>query len=76
MKRVEETIEEKLLYREPMFVREVLVFDDGNGYPICPRCCSTFEREYQEFCDRCGQHLKWYGFSTKAVRIKWKDCNK
>lgn len=72
---MKETTEEKLLYREAMLVKEVLVFKSGNGYPVCPRCGSTFEREYQAFCDRCGQKLKWYGFG-KAVKIKWKDYNK
>ncbi len=29
------------------------------GFPICPRCAMTIEREYQSFCDRCGQCLDW-----------------
>ena len=28
-------------------------------YPVCPRCGSTMEREYQSYCDRCGQRLSW-----------------
>lgn len=29
------------------------------GYFLCPRCHAPFEREYQKYCDRCGQHLRW-----------------
>ena len=29
------------------------------SYPICPRCRTSLEREYQSFCDRCGQALSW-----------------
>lgn len=29
------------------------------GYYVCPGCNTTFEREYQAYCDRCGQKLAW-----------------
>lgn len=30
------------------------------------------EREYQLFCDRCGQRLNWSGFDDVEVRyIRW-----
>ena len=28
-------------------------------FPVCPNCGITMEREYQSFCDRCGQKLAW-----------------
>ena len=28
-------------------------------YPVCPRCNNTIKRQYQAFCDRCGQRLDW-----------------
>lgn len=33
----------------------------GNSgpFPVCPRCGRTISREYQCYCDRCGQHLDW-----------------
>lgn len=31
----------------------------GSGYPLCPRCDMTIEREYMQYCDRCGQKLGW-----------------
>ncbi len=37
------------------------------AYPVCPRCSITLEREYQAFCDRCGQRLDWEGFEDAAV---------
>ena len=44
-------------YRMKMPVTEVMLFPDGNGYYVCPRCHVTMEREFMHFCDRCGQHL-------------------
>ena len=37
------------------------------AFVICPRCQLTIEREYQSFCDRCGQALNWSGFSRALV---------
>ncbi|MCD8342517.1 MAG: hypothetical protein LUC87_10325 [Clostridiales bacterium] len=28
-------------------------------YCICPRCGAVLEREYQGYCDGCGQRLDW-----------------
>lgn len=46
-------------YRLRMPVSEVMVFPDGAGFYVCPRCHVTMDREYMNFCDRCGQHLGW-----------------
>lgn len=54
-------------YREAMGVEEVLLFPNGNAYAVCPRCKITLEREYQSYCDRCGQHLDWRGFRKARV---------
>ena len=51
-----------VLYRIPLPVSKVLLFDSGDSYPICPRCDCTFDREYMHFCDRCGQRLGWEFF--------------
>ena len=37
------------------------------SFPVCPRCQLTMEREYQSYCDRCGQALDWKGFSKALV---------
>lgn len=53
-------------YRIPLSVKKMLLLNSGTSYPICPRCDHTVDREYIEFCDRCGQHLSWnqYEFAT------------
>ena len=41
-------------------VTAVQCFRSQNGltmYPVCPKCGCSFGREYQHFCDRCGQRL-------------------
>ena len=40
-------------------VTEARVDLHNNAYWVCPNCKITFEREYQSYCDRCGQKLKW-----------------
>ena len=63
-----ETDEEKLRYREPMRVQEVILYYGEYLFPVCPRCNNSFEIEYQSFCDRCGQKLSWKGFSRIKVK--------
>ena len=46
-------------YRQPMEVRELARYSSGGTFPVCPRCGSAMEREYQSYCDRCGQRLSW-----------------
>ena len=36
-------------------------------YPICPCCRLTLDREYQHFCDRCGQELDWKDYSNAII---------
>ena len=51
-----------LSYRTPMMITELMEFPTMRGvnaYYICPRCGITLDREYQSYCDRCGQHLDW-----------------
>ena len=59
-------------YRWPRKVKEVYSFKWGAEFPKCPRCGTTMEREYQFFCDQCGQRLNWSGFDDVEVRyIGW-----
>ena len=37
------------------------------GFPVCPRCAITLDREYQSYCDRCGQHLDWSNFHKATI---------
>jgi len=49
-------------YRRALLVTQVRRFPSRGGfaaYSVCPRCGVTLEREYQQYCDRCGQRLDW-----------------
>lgn len=57
-------------YRTPASVSAVRCYPSVFGvvfFPVCPRCTVTIEREYQAFCDRCGQALDWKRFSKASV---------
>jgi transcriptional regulator with XRE-family HTH domain len=54
--------QQAVTYRFPMAVSTAKIFRSSLGYssfPVCPRCSSTLVREYQAYCDRCGQCLGW-----------------
>lgn len=54
------TICQEMTFRDPLTVTNVLCLNCSFGlatFPVCPRCGITIEREYQSFCDRCGQCL-------------------
>lgn len=55
-------------YRLPLPVIQVQELDNGDRYPVCPRCKQSFDREYIHFCDRCGQKLSWEMFALALVR--------
>ena len=38
----------------------------GTSFPVCPHCEMLLDREFQFFCDRCGQRLSWKGYPKKA----------
>lgn len=55
-------------YRVPMTVNEIIYFSKyDSAYSVCPRCKKTLEREYQTYCDRCGQALSWDRFDKAKV---------
>lgn len=60
-------------FRLPLRVTEILLLENDDFYPICPRCNMTLEREYMRFCDRCGQKLDWRGFNKAIVRTVFDD---
>ncbi len=64
------TIQQRLSYREKMRVTHIRCYGGRYSlmsFPVCPRCGVTMEREYQSYCDRCGQCLDWTGFSKATV---------
>ena len=63
-----ESYEEAMGFRQPMQVREIMVFGRNRpSFPVCPRCELTLEREYMAYCDRCGQCLGWKAFKKAAI---------
>ena len=56
-----------ILYRTPLKICEVRLYGTAR-YPVCPRCQCTLDREYQNYCDRCGQALDWREFD-QAIPI-------
>ena len=54
-------------YRISMPITEIHVHWNYNSYSVCPRCKATMEREYQSFCDRCGQRLDWSKYENAEV---------
>lgn len=57
-------------FRQAMAVVEAVRFQCGDSFPVCPRCGTTLEREYQHFCDRCGQKLKWSAYSKAIITTR------
>lgn len=60
----------EMSFREPMAVTQIRCFRWSigiTGFPVCPQCGVTMEREYQSFCDRCGQRLDWTGYSKATI---------
>lgn len=52
-------------YRIPMritAIREYHECKDLKSYPLCPRCLQIIEKDYQSFCNMCGQALDWTGY--------------
>lgn len=54
-----------------MPVREAVCYRSGEIYPLCPRCQIPLDREYQGFCDRCGQRLEWRDYSRARVLVRF-----
>jgi len=62
----------EIAFREPMAVTCIRCFRCSYGFtsfPVCPQCGTTMEREYQPFCDRCGQRLDWNNFSEATILL-------
>lgn len=55
-------------YRVQMPIRDSWIAPGGTRYYICPRCHIPLDREYQAYCDRCGQHLGWKRIGAVRVR--------
>lgn len=65
------TTEEELSFRIPMLVKHIREqrhqFGKYTTFPACPRCHISIERDYQSFCDNCGQRLDWSCFEYAII---------
>lgn len=62
--------QEEMSYRQPMRISQIRCYRNADtiiGFPICPQCNIPLDREYQQYCDRCGQRLNWDQFSEAAI---------
>ena len=57
-------------FRRAMLVTRSRFIRTLGTYPVCPRCKLTLDREYQRFCDRCGQRLDWSRYDNAVVILK------
>ncbi len=64
---MEKKVAAALRFRQPMPVRELARYRTGETFPVCPQCGSAMEREYQNYCDRCGQRLGWKQYRRATV---------
>ena len=66
--------DEELSYRRKMKVihyrRSTFLDGEETEFPVCPRCLDDLEREYQAFCDKCGQKLGWNDFQYATPERK------
>lgn len=57
----------ELTYRALMQVKCLRLGAHNCAYPVCPRCSVSMDREYQAFCDRCGQRLGWKQYDSAEI---------
>ena len=58
-------------FRKALPVRELIYFRGVGTFPVCPRCRRSLDREFQAFCDRCGQRLGWQNLSRATIRLRF-----
>lgn len=56
-----------LSYRLAQPVTKIRQYPSGDAYSLCPRCDSCIDREYTQFCCRCGQRLGWQHLDDAIV---------
>ncbi|NBI68937.1 hypothetical protein D1646_19540 [Pseudoflavonifractor sp. 60] len=58
---------QELSFRVPMLVTQARLFRPDGVYPVCPQCSVTMDREYQNYCGFCGQHLDWKAYKKAEI---------
>ena len=68
MKTANKNISQMLKYRTSMSVTSYKIYLNYNCYAICPRCNSSLDREFMDYCNNCGQKLSWRNFTYKRKK--------
>lgn len=61
-------VAEAVSYRLPLPVTEIVQYANDGCFSVCPRCRIPIERDYLNFCDRCGQKLTWSALHMARIR--------
>lgn len=66
-----EKLKEMASFQIPMRVTEKIMIQayayQYDIYYICPRCKVGLERDFQSYCDRCGQRLDWKDYKKAKM---------
>lgn len=69
-------IRDALSYRYRMPVKQALQTISDGIFPICPRCKTSFDRDYTNYCANCGQRLWWRAYKhAELIDITEKTRN-
>ena len=65
-----QNIKIELIYNQPSEVTSIRYFTHSKtSNAVCPSCNCSIEREYQKYCDQCGQLLGWKRFIRNEVKV-------
>lgn len=66
-----EALKELASFQIPMKVNELVslhIYDDQDSlFYVCPKCKISLERDFQSYCDRCGQRLDWKDYKKAKI---------
>lgn len=57
----------KLIAMQITHIKHTKQSNSEEYFPMCPACRTTLERDYQAYCDRCGQKLSWKNYSKAKI---------
>ena len=77
------TKKELVEFRQPQEAIFIYSYDSyQHGYKEtykwwgCPRCKKVIERDGQQYCGNCGQHISWKNFYNQHRRKLWRRKQK
>lgn len=66
-------LKEVATYRRSMEVLQIRVYRKNDAYAIFPRCHSCIDREYINYCNKCGQKMSWNSYYENVVHFTIHD---